>query len=97
MRLSQWAPPKPPEHVVAFAYQNSLRLQWDTVTEDVFGRPLVDVSYKVYGQETPFVDRQIGRQIGSASVNHFDFGLPFPYQIQYFRVTACANDMATGN
>jgi hypothetical protein len=97
MRLNQWAPPETPEHVIAFAYQNGLRLQWDPVTEDVFGRAIVSVIYKIYGQETPFVGRQIGRQMGVSSVNHFDFNFPFPFQVQYLRVTACTNEFESGN
>jgi hypothetical protein len=97
LRLNQWAPPKAPTHVVAFAHENALRLQWDPVIEDVFNRPVANVGYKIYGQATPLEGRQIGQLMGTSSANYFDFEFPFPYQVQYVRVTAYTNELDAGN
>jgi len=87
-RLTDWAPPQSPQHVVGYAAHDGLRLQWDPVTQDIFGRPLAVTGYRIYAQAAPFTGRDLGIRIETTANYYFSFGANFPYTVSYLRITA---------
>jgi len=87
-RLTDWAPPQAPQHLVGYVDEDGLCLQWDPVTQDIFGRPTTVTGYRIYAQTAPFSGREVGQRIAATANNSFSFGAVFPYAVSYMRVTA---------
>ena len=73
---------------MAYVHQDGLRLEWNPVTQDIFGRSIGVYGYKIYSLDQQFEGRTIGHYEGATSSNFFNLGFTFPYQIRYFNVTA---------
>ncbi|KPL06279.1 hypothetical protein AMJ86_09010 [bacterium SM23_57] len=92
-RLQAWAPPIAPTNLIAYAAQGGIHLRWDPVTEDIFGRPLNVLGYKIYSQQMPFEHRDIGEYVAATPNNFYNLGFNFPHQVQYYQVTAFTEDI----
>ena len=86
--LQAWAPPNSPQHLVGYLLSHSMRLEWEPVTEDRFGRPITVQGYRIFAQDNPFQGREFGQLIAETANTYFNLNISNNYQKRFFRVSA---------